>query len=245
MNTNEGEVIGNPPADIETSTDGYALRFKGAVGQWMLDRQARLGIKLLRAERSLSLVDVGGGHGQLARPLAAAGHHVTVLGSAPACVHRIADLVETGQVEFISGNVLELPFEDNSFDASVCFRLVTHCEQWSLLISELCRVARDAVIVDYPTIQSANIISSALFGMKRKIEGDTRQWTLFWHKQIDEAFAAAGWRVVARRKQYFMPMVLYRVLRSRFVAEMMESCFAAVGLTGLFGSPVIVRAEPL
>ena len=231
-------------ADIETSTDEYAMRFSGSVGQWMLERQARLTMALLGGGGALDILDVGGGHGQLARPMNEAGHNITVLGSAPSCVHRLTDLAESGQIKFISGNVLELPFADNSFDTAVCFRLVTHCADFGRLISELCRVARKSVIIDYPTIQSVNIAAKALFGAKRRVEGDTRHWALFRHRQIDEAFSAAGWRTVARRKQFFMPMVFYRLLRSRRFAALLEGVFAAVGLTGLFGSPVIVRAEP-
>ena len=85
-------------ADIETSNDDYATRFKGATGAWMLAVQARMTRALLGNRPRGSLLDVGGGHGQLAFPLADDGWNVTVLGSAPSCRARIAALADVKRV---------------------------------------------------------------------------------------------------------------------------------------------------
>lgn len=245
MNADDADCGPRETADVETSTDAYAARFAGRVGQWMMQRQEKMALALLDAPGPLSILDVGGGHGQLARPLSVAGHRVTVLGSAPECVHRIADLTAEGKLEYLSGDVMHLPFCDSSYDVVISFRMVTHCSRWENFIGELCRVARSKVIVDYPTIQSVNCLAALLFGLKRRIEGDTRPWTLFRHAQIDAAFAAANWKVIARKKQFFMPMVMYRMLGSRRIAGLIEGTLRGVGLTACWGSPVILCAEPL
>lgn len=227
-------------ADIESSTDAYAQRFAGATGAWMLAVQERLCLDLLRPwGASLDVLDVGGGHGQLAIPLAREGHRMTVLGSAPECEHRIRSLTETGAAKFAVGNVIELPFPDQSFDVAISFRLVTHCEQWEKLIAELCRVVRKAVIVDYPTGQSVNAIAPALFEAKKKVEVNTRTWRLFRHEEIRNAFAAQGFQPAGLRKQFFLPMVIHRMLKCRPLSAGMESVCRALGLTALAGSPVI------
>lgn len=231
-------------ADIETSNDDYATRFAGATGAWMLALQARLTRRLLASvPQRGTLLDVGGGHGQLAAPLADDGWRVTVLGSAASCRHRIANLADAGRCEFVVGNVVALPFGDRSFDTVICFRLLTHCERWPQLVGELCRVSRGPVVLDYPTSQSVNAIAPALFAAKKKIERNTRTWRLFRHREVAEAFAAAGRRIAARRKQFALPMVLHRALRCAPLSAALEGCCRAVGLTALAGSPVIVRAE--
>ena len=68
-------------ADIHTSSDEYATRFSGAAGTWMLDVQEQITRRLLRGFEGSSVLDVGGGHGQLAIPLCRDGWRVTVLGS--------------------------------------------------------------------------------------------------------------------------------------------------------------------
>ncbi len=231
-------------ADIETSSDEYATRFAGAAGQWMLDVQESITLDLLKPAGAGTVLDVGGGHGQLARPLVRDGFKVTVIGSAASCRHRIADLVDCGSCRFDVGNVIALPYDDNSFDAVICFRLVTHCEQWPVLIRELCRVSRGPVIVDYPTGQSLNAIAPMLFGAKKKFETNTRTWTLFRHQQIRSAFADCGYRQAARTGQFFFPMVVHRMLKYRGLSSFMETMTRVLGLNRLAGSPVIARYEP-
>ncbi len=229
--------------DIETSNDDYATRFKGRTGAWMLSVQTRLTRALLADVPKGTLLDVGGGHGQLAHPLADDGWNVTVLGSAKSCEHRVRDLTESGRAKFVMGNVIELPFADDSFDAVVCFRLLTHCDRWEQLVRELCRVSRGPVVVDYPTSQSVNAIAPALFNAKKKFEKNTRTWRLFRHREVDSAFAAAGARVARRRKQFALPMVIHRVLKCAPLSAFLEGCCRVVGLTALCGSPVVLRAE--
>lgn len=232
-------------ADIATSNDDYATRFRGHVGAWMLSVQERGVLKLLRERVSpgARLLDVGGGHGQLAGPLCAKGYHVQVIGSAPSCRHRIADLVDSGTCGFEVGNVIKLPYEDKSFDAVVAVRMLTHCGQWEQLVAEMCRVSRGPVITDYPTSQSLNAAAPALFKAKKKYEKNTREWKLFRHREVAGAFAAAGFGESGRYAQFFLPMVVHRALKCRPLSAFAEGCSRLVGLTRLWGTPVIVRME--
>ena len=231
-------------ADIHTSSDEYATRFSGAAGTWMLDVQEQITRRLLREFAGASVLDVGGGHGQLAIPLCRDGWRVTVLGSDESCRHRIESILDSGACTFTVGNVVELPFPDKSFDLVLCFRLLTHCERWPELVRELCRVARQAVIVDYPTGQSLNAVAPALFGAKKKFEKNTRTWALFRHAQVIGEFAKNGYAPTATKKQFFLPMVLHRMLKSRRLSAALEAVCRALGLTRLWGSPVIVRMVP-
>ncbi len=231
-------------ADIHTSSDEYATRFSGAAGGWMLEVQEKITRRMMRGFEGAGVLDVGGGHGQLALPLCRDGWRVTVIGSDESCRHRIQSAVDSGACAFVTGNVIELPFPDKSFDLVLCFRLLTHCERWPELVRELCRVARRGVIVDYPTGQSLNAIAPALFGAKKKFEKNTRTWALFRHRQVIGEFAKNGFVPAAVQKQFFLPMVLHRMLKSRALSAALESACRALGLTRLWGSPVIVRMSP-
>ena len=231
-------------ADIHTSSDEYATRFAGPVGEWMLDVQERIALRMARRFPDSSILDVGGGHGQLALPLCRAGQKLTVLGSDDSCRHRIQSAVDSGLCRFLVGNVIDLPLPDNVFDVVLCFRLLTHCERWPELVRELCRVARQGVVVDYPTGQSLNAIAPALFGAKKKFEKNTRTWALFRHRQILDEFAKHGFVPAETQKQFFLPMVLHRMLKSRKLSAALEGVCRALGLTRLWGSPVIVLLVP-
>ncbi len=228
-------------ADIETSSNDYASRFAGATGTWMLGVQEKIALEKLKSGGVSTILDVGGGHGQLAAPLCRAGFDVTVLGSDESCRARIDELVGSGRCPFVVGNVIELPFDDRGFDAAISFRLLTHCSRWPELVKELCRVARKSVVVDYPTSESLNVIAPALFGAKKRLEGNTRTWRLFRHAEVIEEFARHGFEARSRTGQFFLPMVLHRALKSAPLSAGLEGMCRALGLSRLWGSPVIIE----
>lgn len=227
-------------ADIETSTDEYANRFTGSCGAWMLEVQEKATLaQLAHHPTTRRILDVGGGHGQLAHPLVRAGYDVTVLGSDASCAHRIKSLIDANTCRFDVGNVIKLPYPDQSFDSVICFRLVTHCERWPLLLAECCRVARNSVTIDYPTSTSLNAIAPLFFKAKKNFEKNTRTWTLFTHAQIRNELAKYGFKCESRTGQFFFPMVVHRMLKSRGISAAMEAVTRVLGLNHLLGSPVI------
>jgi 2-polyprenyl-3-methyl-5-hydroxy-6-metoxy-1,4-benzoquinol methylase len=230
-------------ADVETSSAAYARRFEGPVGRWFLDVQARTTLELLRPRPGLAVLDVGGGHGQLTGALVEAGCDVTVYASAESGVERVREWVDAGRARFRSGPLLRGPWPDGSFDAVLAFRLLPHVERWRDLLAELCRLSRQCVIVDYPTARSANTVSGALFGLKKKVEGDTRPFLVFRDAEIAGALAAAGFVPTARRPQFLLPMALHRGLGLAPVSRAVEAAARGIGLTRALGSPVILRAE--
>ncbi|MBW7909393.1 MAG: methyltransferase domain-containing protein [Kiritimatiellae bacterium] len=226
-------------ADIETASANYAARFAGKTGAWMLARQERIALDFLQSANAKTILDVGGGHGQLARPMAHAGFDVTVLGSDPVCQERIADLVSNERCKFIVGNVVQLPFPDRSFDAAVSVRLLPHCERWPSLIRELCRVARHTVVVDYPLASGMNTLAPWLFDAKKRLEKNTRTWRNFTHAEVRNTFQAAGFQPISRRGQFFWPMVIHRSLKSPAISNLLEAVPGGLGITARFGTPVL------
>ena len=242
-----------PLADLETSSADYAARFSGAAGKWLLDVQSRLFIEQLSSvwidsDQRIKLLDVGGGHAQIFRAL----HHggmlsrcaVTVIGSSPDSVGQLQPFVNSGQCVFEVGDLLRLPYADSSFDVVTSFRFLPHCEQWRQHLLELCRVARQAVIVDYPTFQSINFLSPLTFRFKKRFEKNTRTFTLFSHREIDEVFESAGFDVAERSGEFIFPMVIHRMLKNPKISGALELPFGMLNITRHLGSPVILRAVP-
>jgi hypothetical protein len=112
-------------------------------------------------------------------------------------------------------------------------------------VATLCRLARVAVVVDYPTRRSVNAAAELLFGLKKGVEGDTRPFIVFSDAEIEGAFAGHGFSPTGRRPQFFFPMALHRGLGSAGLARALEGMASALGLTRALGSPVILRLERL
>jgi 2-polyprenyl-3-methyl-5-hydroxy-6-metoxy-1,4-benzoquinol methylase len=151
-------------------------------------------------------------------------------------------MIDSGICRFQVADLFHLPYPAKSFDAVLCFRLLTHCERWPAILSELCRVAQRAVIADYPTSQSVNFAAPRLFGAKKRLEGNTRTFRLFHHDEIEKEFKKHGFSVAARKGQFFLPMVLHRSLKCRWLSAWMENRCKRYGLTQRWGSPVIIKA---
>jgi ubiquinone/menaquinone biosynthesis C-methylase UbiE len=232
-------------ADLASSSDAYAARFSGPVGRWFLDLQANITLDALAGlAPGATVLDVGGGHAQLVPPLVARGYRVTVVGSDRACARHLGPWLAAGQCRFEVADLQRLPCGPGTFSAVLCFRLLAHSVDWVRLIGELCRVAADRVVADYPSRRSVNVIADRMFPMKRSVEGAlTRPYAVYDPRDIAEAFTRHGFRVVRQVPQFFMPMMLYRMMRSDRFGRAVEWPARRLGVTRLLGSPIIVRAD--
>jgi hypothetical protein len=150
-------------------------------------------------------------------------------------------MVDEGRCSFKVGNVLDLPYPDQAFDVVVSYRLLPHVVRWREFAAELTRVARKAVVVDYPTVRSINYLAPLLFQLKKRMEGNTRPFTSFKESDLFERFESLGFIRVARYPEFFFPMALHRVLKSTVFSKTAEKICRLSGVTYLFGSPVILK----
>ncbi len=237
---------GSPPhaADVETASEGYQQRFKGETGAWFLDQQAEHLLALLEPWPGATILDVGGGHGQYTERLLQKGYEVTILGSAPQAGEQVQNLVDSGQCRYQVGNLIDFPIADKSYDIVISFRLMTHSQDWRRLAGETARVARHAVIIDFPVLDSFNLLYPLLFWAKRIGEANTtRTFSIFKTREVVAEFHKTSFMPTAARRQFFLPMVLHRVLRAPVLSRNVEAVCRRLGLTRCFGSPVILRLE--
>lgn len=233
--------------DVETASEDYARRFAGSIGRYFLETQAEAVLQLLAGAGPgpLQVLEVGGGHAQLTPALLQAGHEVCVQGSAPACGDRLAPLgaAHPGRLRFVTSDLWTLPFPERAFDAVIAVRLLAHVERYEELLAEMARVSRRVLIVDYPPLISANLLEPAMFAIKRRLEGNTRPFFCYRTPQVRGPLERAGFERFRLKRQFFLPMVLHRVLRRRPVSAALESACRGMGLTALLGAPALLSAE--
>lgn len=229
--------------DIETSSDDYARRFSGPAGRYFLDVQEQaVNHVLLHCEFS-SVLDVGGGHGQLVPVFLRHGAALTILGSDEGTHKRVRDSFPGADIRFDTGDVVQLPYPDRSFDIVVAVRLISHIERWETLLAEFCRVARHSVVIDYPSWYSLNALTPLMFRLKKSLEGNTRTYSSFFRRDLARVLGRHGFTVASSRKQFFLPMFMHRALDGAQWLQRIENGFRNVGLTEVLGSPVVMRAD--
>jgi SAM-dependent methyltransferase len=240
----EPDLSARETPDVETSSERYAGRFRGAAGEYLLRVQEEAVRRLLPPSGGGALLDVGGGHAQLAGLAAALGWQVTVVGSTEECRARLLADPTAASVEFCACDLLDLPYPAESFDVALAVRLISHLRDWTGLVSELCRVARTCVVIDYPTVAGLNRLAPLAFHFKRAAEArTTRHYRSFSASEIDHAFEAHGFRRVATRGQFLAPMALHRLLGGAPWLERVEDSVRGSGLSNRFGNPVIARFD--
>lgn len=229
--------------DIETSSADYARRFAGSAGSYLLDVQERTIAAALEGLTPGTVLDVGGGHGQLVQMFRARGWTPTIHGTDAACERNLRDLHGQQECAFLKGDLFALPVADRSFDLVVAVRLVPHVAAWPRLIAEMCRVARRSIVIDYPSKFALNALTPLLFGLKKSLEGNTRTYTSFTRSELCAEFAKHGFTFAREVKQFFLPMVVHRMAAGGAPTRAVEAVCRALGLTALAGSPVILRVD--
>ncbi len=231
-------------ADVETASADYAKRFDSPVGQWMLATQLEITLDLLRDLEMASVLDVGGGHGQVAPALSSRGRRLSVLASSPAAVATtLRPSLDSGRVSLITGDLRNPPVESNSYDVVLSYRLLAHAHDLPALIAGLTRPARIAVMVDYATTRSFNAASELFFAAKKRVEQNTRPFRVLPDAEVADLFLKNGFRLREKRPQFFWPMALHRALKAPTVSRGLEAVAKGLGLRALFGSPVIARFD--
>lgn len=114
--------------------------------------EADLLIEFTQAAVGRELLDMCSGTGRNTLALAATGAHVVGLDGAPGMVEQAQKNAEengAANVEFITGDSRDLPFEDNRFDAVVGtrFMYMMDAEEKRRIVSEACRVVRPGGII--------------------------------------------------------------------------------------------------
>jgi 2-polyprenyl-3-methyl-5-hydroxy-6-metoxy-1,4-benzoquinol methylase len=242
--------------DIHSGSIEYASRFSGLVGAWMLDVQWHAINKLiaLTVPPPGPVLDIGGGHGQLAMRLAKAGYDVTVLVSNFSAWENLrqeingleseADKLASERLTIVEG-LIHRPselFSPDSYPLVLAVRILSHLEQWETFLKEMCLVARKQVVFDYPSNMSINLLKEMLFTMKKRVEGNTRSFLVFDDNEIEKAIKSSNYTIAKKYRQFFLPMALHRFIQVSEVSKTLEKIAHSVGITPLFGSPVVLSA---
>lgn len=229
-------------ADAALAERFDAMRFGGPIGALIAESQERVLLEFLGDVRGRTIVDVGTGTGRAALSLAARGARVRGLDASAemlAVARRRADAAGL-DVEFTTGDAHALPLETASTDVAVSLRVLMHTPGWDRCIGELCRVAREAVVVDFPSASSVAALQSIArrAGLARHREA----YRVFRLRAVKAAFAAQGFAVTRVHRQFVLPIALHKAVGVPAFTRTAERALRAVGMLRLFGSPVTVLA---
>ena len=232
-------------ADPKMAETFDARRFSGPIGRLIADTQEQVIASFLGPLEGQTVLDVGTGTGRAALALAARGARVTGVDASAemlAVAQRRAAEANLA-VTFARGDAHALEFPDHAFDAVICLRVLMHTPDWRRSLAELCRVARDRVVFDYPALRSAAAVQAAARRVAHAMGARTEPYRVFSDNAVSIELGANGFRIANVHRQFVLPIAFHKALNSAAFTAGLERSLTHAGLTRLFGSPVTVVAE--
>jgi SAM-dependent methyltransferase len=221
-----------------------ALRFSGPIGTLLAESQDAVIGSFLGDVDGRRLLDVGTGTGRAAIGLAKRGARVTGVDASTEMLRVArARAAEAGvAATFEVGDAHRLVFPDRTFHAAVSLRVLMHTPDWRQCLSELCRVADDRVVFDYPAAFSAAALQAFGRRLAAAAGRPVESYRVLKSSDVSRALEASGFSIARMHRQFVLPIALHKALGSRSCTVAVEKALAAVGLLRLFGSPVTVVA---
>jgi len=166
-----------------TDPADYEAWYQTPRGHWIGDREFILLQQLLKPKARTSLLDVGCGTGHFSRRFAGLGLSVTGVDPNPA-VLKFA-MTQGGNIRYMQGNALELPFADNSFEYTVAVTSLCFIEDPLQALREMWRVTRHTLAL----------------GLLN------RRSLLHWKKQGQGSYSGARWDTAGEVMKEWIPLL--------------------------------------
>ena len=216
------------------------------MGQLVAAREAETFSRMAGAVAGRTVLDVGTGTGRLALLMTAAGASVTGIDASDEMlkVARERAAAERADVHFAIGDAHALAFPDRSFDIVVSSRVLMHTPRWQICVDEWCRVARNRVVIDYPSASSFALLQSLWRRVNYALGGGARQpYRVFSDGELRAASRKTGSGFANSYGQFVLPIGFYRLFWSPRFADTTEAILRRLGVSRVFASPVTVLAE--
>jgi len=232
-------------ADPATAHAFDNRRFGGPIGGIVAGMQARVLTNFVGRIQDRRILDVGTGTGRAALLFARGGAQVTGVDASEEMlsVARQHAAEQGVSARFLLGDAHHLDFHNRSFDVAISLRVLMHTPNWRRCVAELCRVADQLVVVDYPSAMSVALIGSSVRRVMYALGARTEPYRVFRHRSIVDAFTRNGFRVQSAHRHFVLPIAFHKAIGSRRFTDRVERALARAGVHRIFGSPVTIVAE--
>lgn len=153
-----------------------------------------------------TILDIGCGQGICSQKIDLGPSHYTGIDSSEFLIKRATELYESPTKKFLVADALDLPFEDESFDAVFSISLIHLIEDIDVVIDELSRVlkpkGRFFIVTAAPSFYEAwedsykekSLDGIRLIGKRLTADGTEVEDTLYFHEgeEIHNAIEEAG-----------------------------------------------------
>jgi hypothetical protein len=229
--------------DIFTASPEYDRRFSGPVGEYFLEVQKQAVLLQLKRISSgpLSILEIGGGHLQMTKEFIQLGHSVIVHGSSEEALNKLNSSSLADKVEKLVCPIQAINQTAKRTDVVVALRLIPHVIDEGTLLLQMVRLAKKGLIFDFASTQGLNGLSKLAFGIKKKIEKNTRPYFNHSPLAIKKTLESQHCLEIEFSGQFVFPMGLHRALKNVPASKLIESIARPV--RDIWGNPIICGAK--
>src|SRR5688572_30195176 len=229
---NENHYSYSAYADPAMAASFDAKRFGGPIGAMLLADQERVLAEFLGDVSGRRVLDMATGTGRAALALAKRGAIVTGVDASREMLSvartRAADAGLS--IEFAEGDAHALAFPDRAFDAVVCLRMLMHVPDWRTALSELCRVSRQQLVLDYPALGSVASLQVAWRRVAHTMGSNVEAYRVFKARDVAHELERHGFRITSTHKQFVLPIALHKAVGSAGFTRGLEGVLAGAGM---------------
>ncbi|MGH7799260.1 MAG: class I SAM-dependent methyltransferase [Thermodesulfobacteriota bacterium] len=218
-------------------------RYGGSFGRYLRDIEVKNFSSFIEATHN-RVLDVGAGTGKLCIPLSSQSREVIALDLSKEMI-RISKMnadIEDVRIMTVVCDAEQLCFDDKTFDCVVSSRLLMHLTDWRNGISEMCRVSKFLLIIEFPPFSSFAVIDSFFKKLEKFFISSTQTYKTFLIKSVIEELKRNQFEVVTVNRQFFLPIIVHRWFNNPWLSKRIENLCKMTGLIRLMGAPVTVKA---
>lgn len=159
-------------------------------------------------------LDIGIGTGRNSRILLNKGYLVKGIDISGKMIKAAKKKLKNKKISFfiVDANK-KLPFQDSSFNAIICMRVLKYIPNWQLTIKEILRILKPG---GFFIFDIANSYSIAYFGLKNA------NYFLFKYKEVETTLKNAGFDIISIKAGARLPFPLYANVNNKVILKFLN-----------------------
>ncbi len=194
-----------------------------------------------------SILDIGTGTGKLLIPIQKRERRIIGVDTSHEMLSILKDNCRSlGILPRISVcDAHNLSFKDNTFECVVSSRVLMHLADWQIALTEFCRVSKNTLIIDFPPTSNFVVIAPHIQYLLNFIRKPQPVYKPLSITRVAKHIKNLGFQSVFIKRQFFFPIFLHRFLDNPILSQKIEKLATTIGLTKLFGAPVMLMANKI